>query len=96
MQIIILTIDDDGRTRAYSCKHVPFMERGQVAELSPVRSGDDRGHYDVFEVAGVSIDVMRMRTASLPTNCRYCKERRPLNMTGNHIDDGGLPTLFCG
>lgn len=59
--IIILAIDDDNLARAYELDipcHVAIPWK--VNALTPVRSGDDRGHYYVFEVAGASIDVMRV------------------------------------
>lgn len=84
MTIVILTIDDDGRSRAYHTPTLRLSDLPYLDLLTPVRSGDDRGHYDVFEVAGVSIDVMTIdkppsrRELCAPHECkRIVNDRYP-------------------
>lgn len=62
MQVIILTIDSDGQARAFEAIGARTL-RDRYERLRKVSDSTLDGDAQRFEVAGVSIDVMRLPEA---------------------------------
>lgn len=61
---LLLALTDDGRVTAYEPDDLFRIERRQV---DPIRTGTDRNAYSTYEIAGYSIDVVRLPQASAAT-----------------------------
>lgn len=68
---LLLALGDDGRATVYMAPPAMVLSENELTThpsdcqrcakpVSPVRTGTDRGPYSVYEVAGYSIDVVRM------------------------------------
>lgn len=64
---LLLALTDDGRVSATYCPPArgrlifdDATEEGATDMVTPTRTGDDRNAYSVYEIAGYSIDVVRL------------------------------------
>lgn len=62
---VLLALTDDGRVTAYPWElHMP-CNPWPVNRYLPEREGNDRGQFVTFEIAGYSIDVVRLPEVKL-------------------------------
>lgn len=57
---LLLALSGDGTSRAYISKRGELFGLGEMAEVLPTTTGNDRGSYQAYDVDHFSIDVMRL------------------------------------